>query len=389
MKNLLTYIKTTAMGYIMNSTLIYYYFRLKSTPLLFKYEKPVNFQGRNPHCKIFKGNTFISEDFEIIPVPYFEDNYSYLIFDLKFLTCVVVDPGDPQLILNMLVQENWDHSAGNLSLLNGLKLFQKHFEGIKVYGGLKDFSGFFTKWYTGVKNFVNDKDEIYVGRLCFKVFETNWHTSGHSMYLFDPIKSLNLKENNDELALSYPCSLFCGDSFFSGGIGMFFEGSSVDLHNFFTTSFQKIPTTTLLWPGHEYAFTNFQFAKEVEPNNLAIQFRLKDVKHLKYINSSSVPTTLAQESQFNPFLRIHGQAAKIVAAKRGTLISDYGGGGPEEIYSSVKNLLSERVKKIEEELKDELKKKWKRVEIREDELLEILVLQCLRVLKSEFIPSKL
>ena len=64
---------------------------------------------------------------------------------------------------------------------------------------------------------------------------------------------------------------------------------------------RALPANTLVWPGHEYAASNLQFALTVEPTNTAAQARLAKVLSDGYL----VPTTVEDERATNPFLRAH------------------------------------------------------------------------------------
>jgi hydroxyacylglutathione hydrolase len=55
--------------------------------------------------------------------------------------------------------------------------------------------------------------------------------------------------------------------------------------------------------SHEYTLANLRFASTVEPHNIEIQQRLKNVAHLRAQGQITLPSTLALERASNPFLR--------------------------------------------------------------------------------------
>jgi len=59
----------------------------------------------------------------------------------------------------------------------------------------------------------------------------------------------------------------------------------------------------LVYCGHEYTESNLNFAIEVEPNNLDIQNRIKEVKGLRNQNKVTLPSTIDLELKTNPFMR--------------------------------------------------------------------------------------
>ena len=67
---------------------------------------------------------------------------------------------------------------------------------------------------------------------------------------------------------------------------------------------------TRIFPGHEYTEENLRFALTVDPANPAIAQRLAEVKKLGSRGLASVPTTIAMEKAFNPFLRVKEPALR-------------------------------------------------------------------------------
>jgi len=101
--------------------------------------------------------------------------------------------------------------------------------------------------------------------------------------------------------------VFCGDTLFSAGCGRIFEGTAEQLY----ASLLKIaslPDETKIYCAHEYTLQNLYFASLVEPNNIDIAARIKEVTIMRKKNLPSLPSTLRLEKKINPFLRCQSPA---------------------------------------------------------------------------------
>jgi len=65
----------------------------------------------------------------------------------------------------------------------------------------------------------------------------------------------------------------------------------------------SLPEETALYCGHEYTLANARFAAHAEPDNPAIAARLKEVEQMRSEGRVTLPTTVADERQTNPFAR--------------------------------------------------------------------------------------
>jgi len=64
-----------------------------------------------------------------------------------------------------------------------------------------------------------------------------------------------------------------------------------------------LPGDTLVCSGHEYTQSNARFALTVEPDNPALAHRAAAVDAARAKGQPTVPSTLAEELDTNPFLR--------------------------------------------------------------------------------------
>src|ERR1043166_8000831 len=219
---------------------------------------------------------------KIIQIPLLRDNYGYLILCPKTNTATIIDPSEAEPVLRRVEQENVnleailnthhhrDHTGGNEGLLAKQPL--------KVYGSKTDLGRI-----PGLTDGVEEGDEIQIGELCGKVLFIPGHTTGHVAYLFGN-------------------SLFCGDTLFTAGCGRLFEGTPEQMQ----VSLKKLmalPDNTKVYCGHEYTESNLRFAMSIEPKNPKLASRFERVQGLRSRGTPTVPSTMEEEKQTNPFLR--------------------------------------------------------------------------------------
>jgi hydroxyacylglutathione hydrolase len=109
-------------------------------------------------------------------------------------------------------------------------------------------------------------------------------------------------------------ALFCGDTLFACGCGRLFEGTADQMWASLC-KLAALPGDTLVYCAHEYTQSNIRFALAVEPGNAALQMRAKRVAQLRADNQPTVPFTLAEELETNPFLRC-GETEVVASAER-------------------------------------------------------------------------
>jgi hydroxyacylglutathione hydrolase len=117
------------------------------------------------------------------------------------------------------------------------------------------------------------------------VIEVPGHTLDHIALIFD----------EEQVA-------FVGDTLFAMGCGRLFEGTPQQMHR----SLQRLaglPPDARLYPAHEYTLSNARFAVHADPQNAALRQRLKEVEALRAAQAITLPTTVAQERETNPFVR--------------------------------------------------------------------------------------
>ncbi|MGR9086510.1 MAG: hydroxyacylglutathione hydrolase [Gammaproteobacteria bacterium] len=221
---------------------------------------------------------------EVNSLPVLSDNYIHIIHDPVSRETAAVDPALAEPVLEFLdtkgwrlthlfnTHHHWDHVNGNLEL--------KQKTGCTITASEADRNRI-----PGIDRTVGEGDVVHLGRHKARILFTPGHTRGHIVYHFA----------EDRL-------LFCGDTLFAMGCGRLFEGTAEEMWH----SLQKIkalPGDTRIYCTHEYTQQNGRFALTVEPGNEALQRRMQTVDRLRRDNRPTVPTTLAEELETNPFLR--------------------------------------------------------------------------------------
>jgi hydroxyacylglutathione hydrolase len=132
---------------------------------------------------------------------------------------------------------------------------------------------------------VREGDDVKIGSLISKVIETPGHTVGHIVYFF----------SEEEL-------LFSGDTLFALGCGRVFETSTTVMWESLV-KLASLPQETRVHCGHEYTQANARFALTVDPDNVLLQSRAKEIDAQRERGEATLPTTIALELATNPFLR--------------------------------------------------------------------------------------
>jgi len=221
---------------------------------------------------------------KIIQIPVLSDNYLYLVHDTDSGETAIVDPAVDEPVIAELEKQgwslthiinthhHWDHTGANLAL--------KAKYGLTIIGPAADRDRI-----PGIDIAVGEGDTIHLGDTAATVYFVPGHTSGHIAYHFAEDKAL-----------------FCGDTLFAMGCGRLFEGTPDEMWQSLS-KLMCLPDDTQIYCAHEYTKANGDFALSVEPGNAALQERMKDVIRLRSLNKPTVPSTLAQEKETNPFLR--------------------------------------------------------------------------------------
>ncbi|RBI72688.1 hydroxyacylglutathione hydrolase [Roseovarius sp. TE539] len=226
---------------------------------------------------------------EIRTVPCLSDNYAFLAHDPDTGQTAAVDVPEAAPILRALDEEDWilshvllthhhaDHVQGLDQLLSEAPA--------RVIGAEAD-----AHRLPALDIAVREGDPVMIGNEVGEVIDVSGHTVGH-------------------IAFHFPESrvVFSGDSLMALGCGRVFEGPPPQMWN----SLKKLaalPGDTTVCSGHEYTGKNALFAVTVDPGNAALTARKAMIDAAREEGQPTVPSTLAEELDTNPFLRAEDPA---------------------------------------------------------------------------------
>jgi hydroxyacylglutathione hydrolase len=221
----------------------------------------------------------------IIAVPQLSDNYAYLVVDEASKQCGVVDCAEAGKVLDAVRQyglklvavlpTHWhfDHVGGNEDLVRALPE-------LRVYGAVGEHGRI-----PAQNHQVDDGDTVEIGSLRGFVIGIPAHTNGHIAYHFAQLNAV-----------------FTGDTLFVAGCGRVFEGRAANMVESLA-KLAALPDNTQVYCGHEYTEKNLRFALTLEPNNEALKAKYEWARKKRSAGESTIPSTIGDEKQFNPFLR--------------------------------------------------------------------------------------
>lgn len=212
------------------------------------------------------------------------DNYGVLLHDPESGTTASIDAPEAAPIEAALKESGWkltdilvthhhaDHTDGTRTLKDKYKC--------RVVAPAAEASKI-----PAVDETVREGDKVKVGTLSANVIETPGHTLGHIAYWF----------HGEKLA-------FVGDTLFSIGCGRVIEGTPDQMWRSLV-KLRDLPNDTDIYCGHEYTAVNIKFARTIEPNNKALAAREAEANRQLARNEPTIPVTIGEEKEANPFLR--------------------------------------------------------------------------------------
>jgi len=233
----------------------------------------------------------------VTPVACLSDNYAWLLraADGRLAVC---DPGEAEPVIAaaealgakidtiLLTHHHGDHVAGVADIV------KRH--GSTVVGAAAD-----QHRLPRLDRAVKPGDSFDLFGVAVEVLASDGHTRGHIAF--------HLPES---------AILLCGDTLFSLGCGRLLEGTPAEMFDSLA-ALAALPPETLACCGHEYSESNARFALTIDPDNGALKARAAEIARQRAEGKPSLPTTIGEENDTNPFLRAGDVAslARIRAAK--------------------------------------------------------------------------
>lgn len=220
-----------------------------------------------------------------------KDNYGVLIHDPSTGFTASIDAPEAEPIRRGLAEKGWKlthilvthHHADHTQ---GIPQLKAEF-GAKVIGPRNEAAKI-----RDLDETVGEGDTVRCGSFDARVLDTPGHTAGHITYW---IPSANVA--------------FAGDTLFAIGCGRVIEGT-MEMMWASLAKLAALPADTSVYCGHEYTLSNAKFALTIEPENAALQARAKEVEKMIAAGTATLPTTIAEELETNPFLRPRSAAIR-------------------------------------------------------------------------------
>lgn len=230
---------------------------------------------------------------KVFSIPILKDNYVHLITDLTHKTCIVIDPGVAGPVIEFITAQKLNpmailltHHHGDHT--NGTEELRDHFReqgGPVVYAPAREKADI-----PFADKYLLPEDRLKIANFEFQVLSLPGHTLGHIAF-YEPHQGW----------------LFSGDVIFSLGCGRIFEGTMEQQFKSLQV-IKALPPGTEIYCTHEYTWMNTQFCLEYGVETLGIskitlQNFAKKVQETRQQGKPTVPFSLQQELDLNPFLK--------------------------------------------------------------------------------------
>lgn len=247
-------------------------------------------------------------------MPCLKDNYAYLVHREGSAEALVVDASEEAPVLAALgrlglkpvailaTHHHHDHVGGNQGLV-------ARFPELRVFGYRSDRGRI-----PAQTDELEDRQEFEVAGIGVQALHVPGHTLGAVTYVLEG-------------------AAFTGDTLFAAGCGRLFEGTAAQMYESLNLTLGALPDETLIYCGHEYTVSNLRFAQTLEPDNQVIAKKLAWARAARERGAPTLPSTLSEERQTNPFLRVTEK--DVVDGVRERLARDH---SPQAVLAAVRAL---------------------------------------------------
>lgn len=221
---------------------------------------------------------------QIVTIPCRTDNYAFLLHDADSGETALVDAPEAAPIINALDDLGWSLTQiiithSHYDHIDGVEELRRKY-GAKVIGCKAD-----AHRLPPLDIAVTEGDMIDVGTSTGRVLDVSGHCDDHLAFYFADSQAV-----------------FTADSLMALGCGRLFEGTPAQMWDSLS-KIAALPADTIVYSGHEYTTANAIFAYSVEPNNAALRTRIQQTIDARAKDIPTVPSTLSDELETNPFLR--------------------------------------------------------------------------------------
>ncbi len=249
----------------------------------------------------------------VVPVPCFQDNYAYLVYRNGAREAAVIDPCDAAPVEAALARHGLELAAllcthHHPDHVDGIEALVRSRSDVAVVAHRND-----RERTPRVTRLVQHGDIVEAAGIPFRVLHVPGHTSGSVAWLAGDVA-------------------FTGDTLFLGGCGRVFEGTPEVMYHSLHDELAPLPPQTRIYCGHEYTESNLGFGAKVEPANTLLRDRLAQVRAQRARREPTVPGTLAEELQTNPFLRCTEPDVVEYARMQGAVAID-----PASVFAMLRN----------------------------------------------------
>ncbi len=220
--------------------------------------------------------------------PCLSDNYGFLVRDDATGAVACVDTPDGARVLEELERLGW----GRLDLILNTHWHPDHTAGnaaVQAATGCEIVGPEEVRRAAPLDRVIGDGDTVTLGETTFEVTASPGPTLGHVV----------LRAAAGDIA-------FVGDTLFPLGCGRLFEGTAEQMWASLTT-LAAWPDQTVLYGAHEYTAANARFALSLD-DRPEMRAHAEAIFAARERGEPTVPTTLAIEKAFNPFLKARNAA---------------------------------------------------------------------------------